>query len=121
MRLTVLAVALLIVACDPPPVENEASNQQPPTQNKAVQAPPRTENKSTQPQGPVTRDEAIQLANEYLVNRMGGDLIGLVPRAEERADNWIVGYDFDPPNVGGAPTFAVDKRTREVRVISLSQ
>lgn len=72
-------------------------------------------------QQPLTRDEAIQLANDYLVDRMGGDLNGIVPRAEEQAGSWIVRYEFVPPAPGGAPTFAVDKRTRDVRVVSLTQ
>lgn len=94
-----LAVALLVAACQ----------AQPPIRNEAIQL------------QPVTRDEAIRIANEYLVQRMGGDLGGLVPRAEERPDSWIVGYDFDPPSPGGTPTLSVDKGTREVRVISLTQ
>lgn len=72
-------------------------------------------------QQPVTRDEAIQLANEYAVRRFDSYLNGMVPHAEDAGGNWIVTYTFEPPMPGGTPTLAVDKQTREIRLISHSQ
>jgi len=66
-------------------------------------------------QQPVTRNEAIQLANDWMLDA-GGNLHGLVPVVEEHPSNWMVTYTFDPPAPGGAPFLWVDKRTRQVHM-----
>jgi hypothetical protein len=70
----------------------------------------------------IDRNEAGILADAYVVNTLGGGLIGMKRESVwERGNAWIVTYHLVHLSPGGTPTLAVNKRTGAVTVISVTQ
>ena len=64
--------------------------------------------------GPLTRDQAVELARDYSTREIPGTALMTAPVVQDRGATWVV--RFDPPEgyAGGSTWVEMDKQTRRV-------
>ena len=63
---------------------------------------------------PVEKDEAIQIAQEYVKTHFPETNPRSRPKASDQGDAWVVRYEPPAGWFGGGPVVTIDKKSRNV-------